>query len=680
MVRYADHRIAAIGYTPGVPNNILLPAWLQEIAPSRWPRGASVAAVVCGVALLAIAITNVFAEFRLDDAYITFRVAANLAAGHGLVYNVGEPTLTTTAPGYALLLAGIARLGFALPLAGKLLSAFAIAGTAWVVLDLGAGLPGAILVLVSPLLLGTLGMETTVQLFAVAFAILCARRGWSAGVGLALMAAVALRPDGAVPAVIVGMYALVGSVRRGVRQGLITVVCLLFGASLAAFLYVWIWRVFGSPFPATLAAKVIQRSLGFYGYVEGMRVWFDQSALPWWAMPIIGPLVALGIVATFARRFHWNFLFIAWAVVHSAAYVCLDVAGYYWYYAPVALAVATTVGIGVQCCVAVIARPASSRTRPSSASRAHDERAQDTHEQHTWNAVPNASLVVLSLVGILCGVGALSSLVLADVALVRGLPDARSSLYARAGTWLATQTPRNSTIGVMEVGIMGFYAERTMIDFAGLTRPATVDALGRGDMFWTIAHYEPDYLVLTNKNPLYSYDIQDDAWFLQSYQPETGFRDDRWFGSPVTIFRRHDGPAIAPVRASVNAQYGNVANLGEYQLDRSASVPGQFIRLTAYWHRTGAASGTWKLFAHIIDAKYKVYSGSDVEVYPTKWPINETIETNQFVQVPLGIAEGTYLIELGWYNPSTLKRLPVTNAQGKAAGETVVLHEIIVSQ
>lgn len=39
-----------------------------------------------------------------DDAYITYRVARNLAAGHGPVYNVGEPVLSITTPGYMLLL------------------------------------------------------------------------------------------------------------------------------------------------------------------------------------------------------------------------------------------------------------------------------------------------------------------------------------------------------------------------------------------------------------------------------------------------------------------------------------------------------------------------------------------------------------------------------------------------
>src|SRR5690606_8741405 len=45
----------------------------------------------------------------VDDAYITFRYARNIATGVGFVYNPGERVLGTTTPAYALLLALAAR-------------------------------------------------------------------------------------------------------------------------------------------------------------------------------------------------------------------------------------------------------------------------------------------------------------------------------------------------------------------------------------------------------------------------------------------------------------------------------------------------------------------------------------------------------------------------------------------
>src|SRR5688572_11448166 len=45
----------------------------------------------------------------VDDAYITFRYARNIATGVGFVYNAGERVLGTTTPAYALLLALASR-------------------------------------------------------------------------------------------------------------------------------------------------------------------------------------------------------------------------------------------------------------------------------------------------------------------------------------------------------------------------------------------------------------------------------------------------------------------------------------------------------------------------------------------------------------------------------------------
>src|SRR5437868_10332746 len=75
----------------------------------QWPT-ATVAAFALSamVALLARVLTG---PHPIDDAYITFRYARNLAEGLGLVYNPGEWVLGTTAPLWAVLLAGGYELG-----------------------------------------------------------------------------------------------------------------------------------------------------------------------------------------------------------------------------------------------------------------------------------------------------------------------------------------------------------------------------------------------------------------------------------------------------------------------------------------------------------------------------------------------------------------------------------------
>src|SRR3954470_16170863 len=61
-------------------------------------------------ALLAAVISARLAGKALDDFFITYRYAWNLAAGHGFTFNPGERVFGTTEPGLGLLLAGLTLL------------------------------------------------------------------------------------------------------------------------------------------------------------------------------------------------------------------------------------------------------------------------------------------------------------------------------------------------------------------------------------------------------------------------------------------------------------------------------------------------------------------------------------------------------------------------------------------
>jgi hypothetical protein len=66
--------------------------------------------LLIGLLLLSRFIMAGVTGFMADDAFITFRYAANLVEGHGFSYNPGEVFLGTSAPLYGLILAGCASL------------------------------------------------------------------------------------------------------------------------------------------------------------------------------------------------------------------------------------------------------------------------------------------------------------------------------------------------------------------------------------------------------------------------------------------------------------------------------------------------------------------------------------------------------------------------------------------
>ena len=112
----------------------------------RWPRiefwDVLVFAAACGV-ILALYWGSPALQNQYDDAYITYRFAMRLAAGDGLVFNVGERIDSASSFTYAVVLAGAYRLGFHdLEVVGATLGIASAGGVAVVVrrgaLQLGA--------------------------------------------------------------------------------------------------------------------------------------------------------------------------------------------------------------------------------------------------------------------------------------------------------------------------------------------------------------------------------------------------------------------------------------------------------------------------------------------------------------------------------------------------------------
>jgi arabinofuranosyltransferase len=107
----------------------------KDLDRGDWPWLLSLLAVGC-LTLAALALTasslvdaqsgvgpSLSRGVPLDDAWIHFQFARNLARGDGFAFNPGHPTAGSTAPLWSLLLAGVHALGGPFPLAGQLLSA-----------------------------------------------------------------------------------------------------------------------------------------------------------------------------------------------------------------------------------------------------------------------------------------------------------------------------------------------------------------------------------------------------------------------------------------------------------------------------------------------------------------------------------------------------------------------------
>lgn len=406
-----------------------------------------------------------------DDPFITYRYAENLSHGLGFVYNPGERVLSTTTPLFTLALAIFGRVFPDLPRLAVWLGAASLVAGGLLLWDLArawetplAGWVWLLLYPSFPLLVTTLGSEMPLYIAWILGSFACYARDRNFSAALLSALAVLTRPDGLIVPLLLAFHFL-SQKRRSIPW-----------AAVFAFLivvlswFVFAWLYFGSPLPVTLAAKQQQGSMEIsQRFAQGFLTTFRPYSLRWtyWIEACLA-LVGLGYAGWRARR--W-LLLLAWAVVYFVAYTLLGVSRYFWYYAPLLPALLALVGLGVTALVGLGRRVFSWLSQPAL-----------------------ATLVALVLI--------LPSFAGQALGVQRSLSQtARLDIYRAVGEWLNANLPSTASVGALEVGIIGYYARRPMVDFAGLLQPDTAQQITPHSVYDDIAVYaafnhQPDYLVL----------------------------------------------------------------------------------------------------------------------------------------------------------------------------------------
>jgi hypothetical protein len=590
-----------------------------------------------------------FRRNALDDPYVTYRYAENIVAGLGPVYNPGERVLSTTALGYALLLAALSPLA-ELPRLSNLLSAVGLGALALALHRLagrnchaGSGFAAGLLALASPLLLSTFGLETCLFLGLVAWSAVAWDAGrWRAAAALIALATV-LRSDGALAFAVLAAASALRERRLPLgAAALYAAIVLPYEAALALY--------YGSPTPTTLAAKVAQATIGGWPDYLGGLAQLVAERLGWtplfWLAP---PLLLLGAAAL--PRHRWALPLVAWGAAQAVAYQLLGVASYSWYYAPLVPAAALLVGLGADALTGRSVALLRGESPPPERRLSLRERGRTTF------AVLIPVLVVVPLLW-------------AQLVGVRGqranTPDPRSLAYESVGRWLDANAAPTERVAVMEVGIMGYYARRPMVDLLGLIRPETIDALRRQDFFWTIADTQVEFIVLTGKNPLWFQFAEPGHWFHQLYGPVHRVEQPGFWGTPLTVYRRQAPPRQPPEldERPADLRFGDAARLERVAVERLSVRAGDYLTVQLFWraeqpHQPAGTRRDYSAFVHVVSAEPKVVAQHDSPVSATRWPAGEAVQYYHPMRLPDDLAPGRYTVEVGLYLPEEpLRRLP----------------------
>lgn len=480
-------------------------------------------------ALVALAVRLFTGPHPIDDAYITFRYARNLADGLGLVYNPGEWVLGTTAPLWALILSGGYRLGLTnLPWLATALSGVCDAVTAAILVrlamrmgwaTLGASLVGLAWA-VNPMSIGfaTGGMETSlfVLLALSALTLTASRRYvvWAAALsGLATL----VRPEGALLAAVVVGWTFV--VQR--RHTLVTIGAAGVPIGVAGLVLL---ATYGSPLPHSVAAKQVAY-LPAWPF-ENAAALLVQAGLPGWSTYLLAMLpsgagfllAAVGLVTlvVIARRgmlslqrdgLAWQ-PFAAFAALYFAFYVVVGFRGvrlFPWYLVPLEPFYLLAAAAGL---------------------------ARVRNTTFAWLA---AALVVWQLPAINWR----------EPLLPAGLDLAREDLYLSVGHSLATSLPADAVIAAPEIGALGYASNLRVLDTVGLISPAALPYYPLpADQFVTdsaiparlIDDRQPDAVVTLDAFAARS--LLPDPVFQRDYRLEAQYSAPVWQSQQLLLFRR----------------------------------------------------------------------------------------------------------------------------------------------
>jgi arabinofuranosyltransferase len=512
---------------------------LETTAGSRRRALESPLVIAFGIVLLAgalvLGVRLLHASAPYDDAFITLRYARNFAEGQGFVYNEGEKLLGTSAPFLAFVLGLCTRVFGPDPLwFASWFSAFALATAGWytfrlVRADFGdvAAVVAGLSVAINPALVSVWGGEWLIAIAAMAAGFYYYRAGRLPAAGVSFSLAVLLRAEAIIGAAIVVGHALV--TRR--KDALKTVAI---GAAIGLAWALVAWMVIGRITPSTLATK---RAHGqarlFFTFVDGTGVIFRQFLHADSRMYLAFALAWHGLVYALLKRGVW-LLIPLWIAAHVAFYVSLGLPFYHWYLAPAAFGLSLAVGVGV----AGVRAYASLLVPGRAASQA----------------------VSVLLIVVLAG-AALAAEWRSTVYWVRIKPDPRERVYNRVGEWLAANTPASASVAYAEIGRVGYYSRRRIIDQMGLVTPGASDRVLRRDFLWTIYTYQPDYY-LVNSLFVWTGSLASEPWFARSFERVASFAADDG-GMKIDIFRKRPGATIPESPEMETLQGQSPAVVGE---------------------------------------------------------------------------------------------------------------------
>lgn len=424
-------------------------------------------------------------HWDFDDSYIVYRYVDNIVSGSGWSFNDGEVHNASTSVLHTVLVALVASITRDTPMAAHVIGAFSLFGTglflSLIFIDrfgivLSSVVGGvAIYVLATS---STWGLETKLFVFLVTAFVYFESRNWDSWILLGLV--VLTRPDG-IALVTIKIAAEFWKTRSFPVFGIAKVLVVL--APWAVYSFVR----FDQLFPDTLGQKIWQGHSGFWGsgyiYAAGFVAHLKGLGLP----AIVGAVPAAIAAIYILLTRHPLAYVLGLAALQQFSYAVLNVPPYHWYFVlfDFVFFVFAVFGFGL-----ILA------------------------DSKMITALSRQPLARAGEYAIAVGV-VIAALYYSVVDFSKEKLDWRTEAYRQVGAFI-NERAAPGPIAALEVGVIGFYVDRKVIDLVGLTSTEGEFLTGaRNDKFFDLA---PAAIVLHIPTPPMEDAIFSDERFYQRYE------------------------------------------------------------------------------------------------------------------------------------------------------------------
>lgn len=228
-------------------------------------------------------------------------------------------------------------------------------------------------------------------------------------------------------------------------------------------------QTYGTPVPSSFAAK--QHLFEAFPQAEFHRLFVQGFiTLPRWfvsvnpCVAVFAPLVIVGAAQYSRRLTNWTLALALWSLAYVAAFEWVDLPNLsVWYWAPLQLLFVACIGFAIDAGLRL---------------------AQEKRLRFVWSGLALACAVVVAI----------------QISTIAMLGHSwRADAYRALGQELECNATNDATIASWEIGIIGYYSNCRILDFAGIANP---DSVGRRpdqlielhQPAWVVAHAHDDYV------------------------------------------------------------------------------------------------------------------------------------------------------------------------------------------